>query len=434
MKIHLIGFSFLVFVQCSALYAEIVGIKTVDLLGFPTVVLDNGDEYSGIDAEAFLFEEMQTSGRIEKLKERASAKDISSAEILCAMADRVMIPSDAAQVRAKMLEDYLGMTKASIESDGIFDFSSEAAEKWSPVLRLYLFRFSRFEGVIAFPLLFDKQKRPAFCKGTPAELILCGNSQAMNVVVRTIRAFGDPECSLFLDFVAGSNVGITGIDFFTDATKTALWKKNLGADNLVVRLYDGIKLSETDHASAYREMSVLAKEEHCSPAYSKSIQLFRSSKFNAERTTEMLRDYACFAYLQTKSYPNPVFMMNRYGVMLLWEYYLGVKDFENASTIAAFLAGTKNNLTGASQIEKWILESEPKMAAYLNRQVFAATRKSPKQCFPDAWALGERMAEAGYYENAEFEKRFQDSLRERAKELKAKRAAASASAHGNDDK
>ena len=51
-----------------------------------------------------------------------------------------------------------------------------------------------------------------------------------------------------------------------------------------------------------------------------------------------------------------------------------------------------------------------------------------------AKTAGARMAEQGYYENAEFEKRFQDSLRERAKELKAKRAAASASAHGNDDK
>lgn len=410
------------FVQSANLQADIVRITDADLLGFPTVITDAGDVYSGVDAEAVLFEEMQTPGRVENLEKRATDGDVSSAEILCALADRVMPPSNAVRIRRKMLEVYLGITeKRFLEEDARFVFPADAAENWGPVLRFYLFRFARFERIRAFPLFTDRQSRLVLCRGMLAELIFCGESPVMKFLIQKIRESDDPEGGLFLDYVSNANIGMTGIDFRTDATKTEARKNQLGKNNILVRLYDSDSLSKTNPTSAYQNLALLAREEHCYPAYFSVMQLFRSDRFNMKRTTEMLQEYAYFAYLQTRSYPSPIFLMNRYAVAILLEYYLGVKDFETAATIVAFLSETKNAATTGSAIAKWISESEPVMASYLNQRVWAMFGKSPKQMFSEAWKRGETMAKQGYYENEEFEKRFQDSLRERAKELKAPR-------------
>ena len=435
------------------LFAEQTRVLSCDMIGRP-VILAEGREYIGSDAASVLYEKFASDSALSALTEQADEKTFDSAILLAALADNVLPARKANVIRQFLLEKYLGKFERGHEFSQKESVAlSKKARGYPPLLRLYLFRFGSAAG-LDLPVDFLDSRLAA---SLFAALVVRGNaSLAINAGIAQIRATGTAEENFIANLLVLQSLEGASAErrtsvfqyFGIDSEKMKKQAESFPRDAWFVRYYRVLNYRQREQmrekeavlaggSEAHRSFVESEAEdicslfdERCSLVYPDAISLsFNEAARTGAISLERLRFSQNAAYAALRDVAENVSVY--WAALACFGQSLAVqRQDEDVTSFLAFLKGRIDR--EKSPLKKGMFSRVFSMTLY---QLYPIGLPELKKRYPSAWADGEAMAADDYgFENEEFEKRFQDSLRKRAKELKAKRAAASASAHGNDDK
>lgn len=421
-----------------------VCVHNVDVSEYPIVSVA-GEFYRGRDADAVLFGLYERENAVEEYMEMTRSGDIEAARTLAAVADRVATIKDKQRIIDFFMEKYgIGADTYPVSTEEALRAKSsvriEISEEDIPLL-CYLMDFLEFkygvwifaESNAQYPPLSYRNLRLTLkvwvewaTHPDKYEKQIRKTAEMLEELRRRSSVFSDPGATEYLlqvDIMLLHEAVSALVPYFqdTDPERAAARLAKISDDDIGKRFL--VAYRGKDVAECVR----LAEEGyHRYPA--ESLALLRMAvggDFSSGSIDENWREDVSYTQYLSMRDRHPYGLrqpgVNDYGARIIHLAALldAKKHADEFLTLYFFIE--------ASDIKGFHTDPRWERARRAFPKIFFECRRNVSlQKLNELRERGRRMAEQGYYENEEFEKRFQDSLRERAKALKAKRAAASA--------
>lgn len=381
-------FCFVVLFASAAIAGE-VSIHRIDALG-EVEVRFRGEVFAGKDADALLLSAFEESG--------ALGEGLNDDALLGIVAVRVASVRDRWRIASRLFKKY------PVEEMSETDIAALSPELRYALTRLRVWSWRNVKNLVGME------------SDVPAAKVF-SVPQRGEIVVREIRNHGDAEANLAVDILAMSNPELMKRSskalpqeaFGYDPVKTEQRMRELGSQSRIVRFVEGLRLVlEGASGDAEALLLKLSEDDYFSADLSTAGCLLRDGNVSPE---------AVFYVYRTWKQASG-------GLLLDDSYYFKVYQsllirMKNREAFTAFESRRK-------RLQMYSQMRDMDFALMFYRNVEALKKDFSEQEISECEKRGKAFGREGYYENEEFEKRFQNSLRERAKALKAKRAVASA--------
>lgn len=320
---------------------------------------------------------------ISSLTRQTELGDYESARDLFVLAESVFPPKRRAQMFKRLVP---------IITERLFSDTSGDQMHSAPAALLYLVyrhadRALKDENSKRFETMLDiaARKNDAAFRALLDVLIQKREIEALNRIIAETRASGMSERNLLLDRYSVKNGTLSGVD----------WKIS-SSEEVASRFYSCLRKRSAYAVLLAQAMSLDEGriEEHRAFVDGLLMQHVREIFLVAAKDCPSeSRERAYYSYLTLRH----DFSIEAFGFLL--EYFYRIQDFENVAIVIKYVRGQQG---GNAEVDSWcdFKEVQLKSAAVSCERADAAVKE---------------LLECGVYENSEFEKRFQSSLRGNAR-------------------